>query len=149
MKRLPTIRKDRSGNGFTMPEILVAVSILAILFAVTMASLSFDRVSGYKEKELGILADFGYHYIELMKGLPFEDITPGRPINALYDGSGGSPNISIPLAATWVNLETSEYQAFHPELVWLENRNLEMRITLTAGLRQERGGFHAKLDVLI
>ena len=39
-------------------------------------------------------------------------------------------------------METTDYQAFHPELVWLENRNLELRVTLTT--TQAGGEDHTK-----
>jgi len=104
---------------------------LPILFLSNLGAISFNRLTTYKEKELAILSDFTLHYMEQIKGLPFNEVVPGHSINTLYDGENGAPNIRIPQIADWQSIDTADYEDFHPELVWLNDRNLEMKINLT------------------
>ena len=75
--------------------------------------------------------DYLTHYAEMIKALPFASIAPGFPINSLFDGANGAPKIIIPQDNSWVPLNTTDFQTFHPDLLWLSKRNPKMQVTLT------------------
>lgn len=88
----------------------------------------FNRVVSMKAKEEAIVMDYLIHYVETIKALPFSEVIAGRPINPLYNGAGGAPNITIP--ASTVAINTSAFETFHPDLLWLHNRSPQMLVTL-------------------
>ena len=75
--------------------------------------------------------DFLTKYVENVKALPFLSVAPGLPINAIYNGSGGTPLIIIPASTNWVALDTTAFETFYPDLLWLSNRNPKMQVSLT------------------
>ena len=75
--------------------------------------------------------DFLTKYVENIKALPFASVAQGLPINSIYNGTGGSPLISIPPNGFWVSLNTTGFQTFYPDLLWLSNRNPTMQVNLT------------------
>lgn len=121
-------------DGFSLIEVMISMGIVGVLFLANMAAISMHRIQGHKEKELAILADFCTHYFEQIRGIPFDAVNGGEPINALYNGRDSAPDIRIPADPAWFSIETEDYQSFHPELVVLANRELEMRCVLTAGM---------------
>ncbi len=123
---------SRGGRGFSLIEVLIAVAIVGVLFLANMAAISMHRIQGHKEKELAILADFCTHYFENIRALPFDAVNGGEPVSGLYDGRDTAPDIRIPAEPEWFSIETEGYQGFHPELVALVNRDLEMRCVLSA-----------------
>lgn len=127
--------------GFSLVEVSIAASIVLFLVLANLSAVAFHRVSNTKEKEMGIMTDYCVHYVELARSLPFRDLKAGQPINALYDGSAGAPNIRIPASTNWISLDAN-YQNFHPELVWIERRNPEMRVLLN--VRRVDGEDHTK-----
>ena len=135
-------RSSCQTRAFTLTEVLFAVLIVAIVFTATMSALSIHRVQYAKANQRNIALDFANHYLELVRGMDFTQLQAGAPINSLYDGTGGSPAITIPVSSAWVELDTDDFQQFHPELVWLENHNPELRVVLT--VTQENGEAHTK-----
>lgn len=120
----------RSASAFTLVEALMAVGVLAIITAACLSSLLVDQIAVRKAKEEAIAMDFLTKYVENIKALPFTSVSGGTPINYLYNGSGGGPLIAIPANTTWVSLNTTAYQTFYPDLLWLNNRNPQMQVTL-------------------
>jgi len=124
-------RRGRGNAGVAMIEVLIAVVIIGLLVVGNVSSVYFCRNTTYRDQDKGIMTDFMTHYAELVRGLPFEEVVGGKPLNGLYDGTAGAPNIRIPVSTNWVSLATQDYAVFHPDLVWLNNRNPEMRVSLT------------------
>jgi hypothetical protein len=53
----------------------------------------------------------------------------GQPINNLFNFEDG--NITIPAPNTWVSVASPDYLAFNPDLLWIQNRNPLLLVTLT------------------
>lgn len=121
----------RSEQGFTLTEILIAVVIMTMIVVTCFAAITFNRVAHMKAKEEAIALDFLMHYVETVKALPFDGVRSGAAISPLYDGGGGAANIRIPPNSNWVSVNTSDYQVFHPDLIWLLNRRPELQAVLT------------------
>lgn len=140
--------KTRGAAAFSLVESLVAVSIISVLFLVNMGAISIHRIQSAKEQELAIVSDFSGHYLEQVRGKVFEELVPGAPINHLFNGAQGGPDIRIPTDDSWIRIDTEDYQTFHPELVALENRELELRAELTtevqAGVARSK---HLSLEI--
>lgn len=111
---------------------MIAVAALVLLTVTCFSGIAFNRTASLKAKEEGIATDFLIHYGEMIKGMRFGDITGGMPVNAMFDGAGGRPNISIPVDASWVAINTPDYETFHPDLIWLHNLNPRLQVTRTA-----------------
>jgi hypothetical protein len=128
---------------------MVAVLVMGILVAACLSAIVFNQISIRKAKEQAIAMDFLTHYVENIKALPFPSLVPGSPINSLLNGTGGAPFIGIPVDGSWVSIDTSDYQMFHPDLLWLSNRHPKLQVILT---RNNAGGavhdveFNVKLD---
>ena len=122
---------ERGARGFTLVEVVISISVLSLFIAACFSGIVFSRLTSMKSKEQAIAMDFLIHYVETVKALPFSELTPGRPINPLLDGSAGAPNICLPESASWVDLATADFENFHPDLLWLHNRTPQMRVALT------------------
>ena len=107
------------------------MSIIGLLGLVNFAALSMVRTTSYRVYDRGVMHDFMAHYLEQIKSLPFDQVVANGPVNGLYNGVGGVPNIRIPTTTAWFSLTNSDYQAFHPDLVWLSRRSPQARVTLT------------------
>lgn len=118
--------------GFTLAEVMIAVGVLSLFMVVCFTSIVQNRALNHKSREEAIAMDFLVHYVESIKGLPFEEVSPGQPIGTLFNGQGGAPNIRIPANGSPVSLTTPDYQTFHPDLIWLANRNPQLRVKMTA-----------------
>ena len=117
--------------GFTLPEAVLTLAVLSLFVVVCMTAISFSRVTSYKAKEEAVAMGFLEHYAELVRALPFANVQPGWPLNPLLDGTGGGPAIRIPTSDQWFSVNTEDYLAFHPDLIWLAGRNPQMRVILT------------------
>jgi hypothetical protein len=123
-------RDSRHIAAFTLVEAALSLVIMGLLVAACLSAVLFNEVSVRKAKEEAIAMDFLTHYVENIKALPFTSIVPGFPINSLFNGANGAPLIVLPKADSWVPLNTTGYQTFHPDLLWLNNRNPAMQVTL-------------------
>lgn len=117
-------------GGFSLPEVMIAVAILSLLVLANFSIISLSRIQTVKDHERGIMLDLGTHYLELIKGLPFDEVKINSPINALYDGTAGGLLITIPATSNWFNINNANFQAFHPDLVWLSPRKPQMSVSL-------------------
>jgi len=135
-------RAFRVCGGFTLAESMVAVFILSLVTLACFSTITFSRGVATKAKEQAIAVDFLMHYTELVRGLPYNEVATGNPINPLFDGDSGSPDIRIPASGTWLSLNTNDYETFHPDLIWLHNRQPKLRVTL--GSERVNGLAHAK-----
>lgn len=122
---------NRQVAGFTIGETVMAVGILGLLVLVNFAALSMCRTTTYRVNDRCLVHDFMVHYLEQIKSLPFDQVVANQPVNGLYNGVGGVPNIRIPVSTDWFALTNADYQAFHPDLVWLSRRSPAARVTLT------------------
>jgi hypothetical protein len=132
------IQKGTLGNiprrtgGFTLAEATIGVAILALFAAACFSGIMFNRLASMKVKEQAIATDFLVHYVEMVKALPFNEVLNGFPINPLFDGTGGSPRITIPANSTPVAVNTTAFETFHPDLINFHNRNPTLEVTLTS-----------------
>jgi hypothetical protein len=124
-------RTPRSGAGFTLAEVMIAVLCLAMFVAACFSCIVFNRVASMKAKEEGIAMDFLIHYVETVKALPFNEVVPGHAINPLLDGSDGAPDIRIPPDSSWITLANADFETFHPDLLWLRSRNPALQVLTT------------------
>lgn len=138
------MRKIRDGQarggsrqaGYTLVEIMFATAITSIMFFTGMSAITFNRVQMAKDKDRAIISDFAVHYMETLRGLSFDDMVSGMPINPLYDGitaseTGTRVTLRIPPSGNWVSLNDTNYQNFCYDLAWLKPKSPEMRVTLT------------------
>jgi len=131
-----------SEAGFTLVEAIFALLLVGLLFVANLSAISFCRLQMRKDKEQAIVLDFAVHYLETVRGLPFDEVQKGRPINVLFDGKAGAIKIQLPTDSSWSSLTTSDYLAFHPDMTWLTKQNPEIRVDVTA---QQVGGVdHSK-----
>ncbi len=138
----------RGVSGFTLVEAMMAIVASALFVGACLTSIVFNRVASMKAKEQAIALDFLIHYVENVKALPFAEVQPGAPINALYDGTGDAPRITIPANNSWFSVENDDFETFHPDLAWFRGRDPQMQATLTtinsAGVPHTR---HLKLRI--
>lgn len=139
-----SVRRPRAEAGFTLAEIMIASSVVAVLTAGCVLAIGFDQVAIRKAKEEAIAMGFVSHYAENIKALPFDYIVPNYPINSLYDGQNGAPSITIPPDESWVSVDTNSFQMFDPDLLWLHGRKPQMQVTLTKNVV---GGVLHDIDV--
>lgn len=117
-------------SGYTLVEAVLTLGVISLFVVVCLSAIVFCRVSAVKAKEQAIAMSFLEHYAELIRAMPFAHVAPGFPINPLFDGVGGAPNLRIPASEDWLSVATEDYLAFHPDLTWLENRDPEFRVLL-------------------
>ena len=122
--------RGSAAGGFTLVEVTMSIALITVLFLANMSALYTSRIQQAKDREQAIITDFMVHYCEMVRGMEFANIRELAPLDHLYDGKQGAPDIRIPANPVWVNIETDDYYTFHPELVWLEGRNLELRVRL-------------------
>lgn len=136
------LSRARTGGGFTLAEAVIAVGVVSIITAACLASIVFSRVTATKAKEQAIAMDFLVHYAEMIRALPYREVSAGNAINPLLNGELGAPNIRIPTDDSWVQLDTDHYETFHPDLMWIHHRNPKLRVALTT--ENVRGESHTK-----
>jgi len=122
---------DRRLKGYTLVEAMLSVGALALFVLACFSAIVFNRIACMKAREEAIATDFLLHYTEMVKALPFSSVAGGLPINPLFNGASGSPNIVIPASSNAVALNNTNFESFHPDLIWLHNRNPQMQVTLT------------------
>jgi hypothetical protein len=125
------LRTTRGVAASTLMEAVISVALMGVFVAASMSAIVTDQVCSRKAKEQAIAMDFLTKYVENIKALPFTSVAPGLPINSIYNGAGGAPLIIIPANSSWVSLNTTAFQTFYPDLLWLSNRNPMMKVTLT------------------
>jgi hypothetical protein len=135
------LRGGKGAAAFTLVEVMISLGIMVLFTAACLSSIMVNQVSVRKAKEEAIAVDFLTKYVENIKDLPFTSVVTGLPINNLYNGFGPAPLIAIPANGAVVPLNTAAYQFFYPDLVWFNNRNPQMTVTLTpnivAGVRHD------------
>jgi hypothetical protein len=124
-------RSTRGVAAFSLVEATIALGLVGIFFAAGLSAIVTNQVCDRKAKEYAIAMDFLTKYVENIKALPFASIAPGLPINYIYNGTGGAPLIAIPANSSPVSLNTTAFQTFYPDLLWLTNLNPTMQVTLT------------------
>ena len=124
-------RTKRRPAAFTLIESMVAVGLLGICCAACLAAIVANQVCDTKAKQEAIAMNFLTKYVENIKALPFASVAPGLPINYIYNGAGGAALIAIPATNSWVPLNTSAFQFFYPDLLWLSNLDPVMQVNLT------------------
>jgi hypothetical protein len=117
--------------AFTLVEAMIASGIMVLFAAACLSSVVVSQVSVRKAKEEAIVIDFLTKYTENIKALPFTSVYTGAPINVYYNGANGAPLINIPPNGTPVSINTTAYKTFYPDLLWFNNRNPTMTVTLT------------------
>ncbi len=127
----PVASRRRAARAFTLAELMIAVGVVGLLVFVNLSAMYLARMSNYRDLDRGIMSDFLQHYVEQVKGLEFANVATNSPINGLYNGLAGAPRIAIPTSTNWFSLNTTNYQTFHPDLVWLTNRSPELRVVLS------------------
>jgi hypothetical protein len=124
-------RKPSGLAAFSLVESTIALGILGLCISACLSAIVANQVCDRKAKEQAIAMDFVTKYVENIKALPFTSVAPGLPINAIYNGLGGAPLIIIPADNSWVPLNTTAFQTFYPDLLWVSNRNPALQVTLT------------------
>lgn len=132
----------RNAGGFTLVEVLMSISLITVLFLANLSALYTSRIQQAKDREQAIITDFMVHYCEMVRGMEFANIKELAPLDYLYDGRQGAPDIRIPKLRSWFSIENDDYYTFHPELVWLEGRDLKLRVRLTT--TSKSGVHHTK-----
>jgi len=125
------LRKTRGVAAFTLVEASVALGLLGICFTACLSAILTNQVCDRKAKEQALAMDFLTKYVENIKALPFTSVAPGLPINSIYNGAGGAPLITIPASNSWVPINTTAFQTFYPDLLWVSNSNPALLVTLT------------------
>jgi hypothetical protein len=127
----PATGGARGVGAFTLAEVMIAMGVVGLLVFANLSAMYLARMSNYRDLDKGIMSDFLQHYVEQVKGLGFSEVRTNSPINGLFNGLSGTPLITIPTSTNWFSLNTTNYQTFHPDLVWLTNRSPEIRVVLT------------------
>ena len=128
-KKIPALL-ERGAGAFTLVEVMMAAGLMGVFVAACLSAVVTDQVCTRKAKEEAIAMDFLTKYVENIKALPFASVVPGLPINSIYNGTGGSPLITIPTDSSWVPLTNTSFQTFYPDLLWFNNRNPKMQVVL-------------------
>jgi hypothetical protein len=140
-------RSSRPERAFAIVEGLIATFMVALLVVGSLSAISLARVQDAKNRELGIIRDFGTHYLEFVRGMDFDAVAHGKPINSLFDGKAGAPLVMIPATDAWISIDSTNYQTFHPELTWLTNRSVEMKVKCTATPAVTPSAKHLQLEL--
>lgn len=131
-----TIRSGlRPRQGYTLVEVLFATALTSIMFFAALSAITYSKVQLARDHERAIATDFAVHYIETLRGMKFDDMVPGTPLNPLYDGVGTNEfgkrmTLRIPNSGDWVTMNATNYTAFTPDLAWLIPRNPELSLNL-------------------
>lgn len=121
---------------------MIAVMVAALFTAGVLSAIVMNQVATRKAKEEALAANFLTKYLEHLKALPFDSVLASQPINSLFNGVSGAPNIVIPADTNWVSINTTDYQTFYPDLLWVTNRNAKLQVVLTT--RSVSGVVHDK-----
>ena len=124
-------RSAKSLRAFTLIEAMIALGVMVLFVAACMSAIVINQLSVRKAREQALAIDFLTKYVETVKALPFDSVAVGLPINSLFNGAGGGPEIEIPANSSWVSVNTTDYQTFYPDLVWFANRNPRLQVILS------------------
>jgi hypothetical protein len=128
-------RSVKGAAAFTLVEAMIALGVMVLVTAACLSAILVNQISTRKSKEEAIAMDFLTKYAETVKALPFTSVVAGQHINNLYDGLTHNgvlfPLINIPASGVPVPLNTLAYQLFYNDLLWFNNRNPTMTVTLT------------------
>lgn len=127
----PTTARLRRVKGYMLAEVMVAVGVVSLFMVVCFTSIMQNRSVSFKSREEAVVMDFLIHYTESLKGLPYQNVQTGKAVGTLFDGEDGAPNIRIPADGVAVSLNTSDYLAFHPDLIWIKNLDPKLKVKLT------------------
>jgi hypothetical protein len=131
--KITTGQKRSKRAAYTLIEMMFAISITSVMFFAGMSAITFSKIQLIKDKERAIISDFAVHYLEMLRGLPFDSMAPGNPINPIFDGvntteSGKKIQVIIPPNSNLVDLNTESYQLFCPDLSTMSTRNPKMSL---------------------
>lgn len=123
-------------KGYTLVEVLFATALTSIMFFAALSAITYSKVQLARDHERAIATDFAVHYIETLRGMKFDDLVPGMPINPLYDGVGTNEfgqkmTLRIPNNGNWVSMTTTNYTSFTPDMAWLTPRSPELSVNLS------------------
>ena len=121
-------------RGYTLIETMFATAITTIMFFTGLSAITFAKVQHTKDKDRAIISDFVVRYLETLRGLSFDNVVPGMPINPQFDGVAANENLNqvtlrIPVSGANVSLSNANYIAFCPGLDILASRNPNMTLT--------------------
>ena len=133
-------RKTNRRRGGLLIESMIALAVAAFLFMGAFASVAITRLQAAKVRDLDMMLDFGHHYLEVIRSLPYDRIVPGYALNTLYDGTRSVKmpdgttqkiNVAIPASGTtWYSLSAANMLVFHPDLVFISGRNPEYKLNI-------------------
>ena len=113
---------------------MIALGVMVLFTAACLSTIVVSQVSVRKAKEEAIAIDFLTKYSENLKALPFTSLVAGQSINWEFSGADiTAPVIHIPTNGTWVAVDTIPYKTFYNDLLWFQNRNPQMLVTMTPG----------------
>lgn len=143
----PGLRR-RSEQAFTLMEVMVGAWIVAILVVANLSLVQVCRIMNSKDAERGIVSGYMQHYMELVRALPFSQVQTNQALSGLCNGQDGTPKIILPASQDWISISDTNYQTFHPDLLWLTNRQPEMRVridtTFNGGVAHDK---HISMEV--
>ena len=123
-------KKSKSAAAFTLIEAIISLGVLVLFVAACLTSIVVNQVAVRKAKEEAIAMDFLTKYVENIKALPFTSVVTDMPINYNFNGAYVAPLIAIPASGTAVAIDTPTYLLFYHDLLWFQNRNPTMTVTL-------------------
>lgn len=131
MNQRPSTSSDSPRQtGFTVLHVLVVLTLASFLFAAGISTMFSQRIRASAENDLIVARNFMIHYLELIKDQPVDDIEPGAAIFTQTTGTNIVATIHIPTSGIPIHLDSSDFQKFHPDLVWLEDQNPTMSVRL-------------------
>ena len=133
-------------------EAMISSGIMVLLVAACLSAIVFNQISVRKAKGEAIAMNFLIHYVEMVKALKVTEVVPGHVINSYFNGVSPAVLITIPQDCSggvnsWVSLNTTAFQTFDPDLVWLSNRNPAMQVILTPNYVGGVGGVLHDIEV--
>ena len=125
------IRNNKGVAAITLVEAMIALGVMVLFTAACLSTIVVSQVSARKAKEEAIAIDFLTKYAENLKALPFTSLVAGQPIN--WEFANAPHQILIPASGTPVSVDNALYQFFYHDLLWFQNRNPQMLVTMTSG----------------
>jgi hypothetical protein len=121
-------------RGYTLIETLFASAITTLMFFTGMSAITFAKVQHTKDKDRAVVSDFAVRYLETLRGVSFDNLVPGMPINPQFDGvatgeTSKQVTLRIPVNGAVISLTDSNYVAFCPDMDALAGRNPSMMLT--------------------
>ncbi|MBM3845697.1 MAG: hypothetical protein FJ405_05345 [Verrucomicrobia bacterium] len=122
-------------GGYSLVELLFATAITVLMFFSGLSAITFSKVHHARDRERAIMSDFAVHYMENLRGLSFDNLVPGMPINPIFDGIRQNEllktlTIRLPQSGVVTSINNTNYYSFCPDLAWLQARNPTLTVTL-------------------